>query len=93
MFPKSIDKIIDLLFTSVVSEGGDGDAIWLSRFHTLEQIENHINEYDEKVNTGWKITKNGDTINWGHNQEYVVITTNEQYYNEAPDWTTLKIKF
>lgn len=31
-------QILDLIYNSICSEGGDGDAIWFSRYNTLDEL-------------------------------------------------------
>ena len=50
------EKIIDLLYSSVVSEGGDGDALWLSKHTPLKDIIPMLEKYNIDHNTGWKIS-------------------------------------
>ena len=86
------NKIIDLLYSSVVAEGGDGDALWLSKYTPLVDIIPMLDKYNEEHNTGWKIEVGENYINWGDNQEWVLITNSKEIYNEQPDWITLRIK-
>jgi len=32
-------KVLDLIYSSIISEGGDGDAIWLSKHTPLNEIK------------------------------------------------------
>ena len=85
------EKIIDLLYTSVKSEGGDGDAIWLTKYTPLSEITSVLNKYNEKHNTEWVVTINQDHILWGDNQEWVIITDSREFYDKQPNWIILKI--
>jgi len=85
------EKIIDLLYTSVKSEGGDGDAIWLTKYTPLSEIPSVLNKYNEKHNTKWVVTINQDHILWGDNQEWVMITESREFYDKQPNWIILKI--
>ena len=86
------NKIIDLLYTSVKEEGGDGDAIWLSKYTKLEDIIPMLEKYNEEHSTGWRIVLHGQNhISWGDNQEWVLITDSRGFYSDQPDWTILKI--
>ena len=94
-----LKKIIDLLYTSVISEGGDGDAYWYSRFESIENVKKLIEEYNEEKKTGWIIDdKEGDNyITWKPNDEYaeewIIITDNETVFNNAPSYIILKVKY
>lgn len=80
-------KIIDLLYSSVISEGGDGDAKWLSRFKTLDDIIVLLNEYNINNKTGWEININDGYILWGDNQEWVFITCDKDLFENEPRMT------
>ena len=85
------EKIIDLLYSSVVSEGGDGDALWLSKHTPLKDIIPMLEKYNIDHNTGWKISIGWEHINWGDNQEWVIITDSRDIYDEQQDWIILKM--
>lgn len=86
------EKIIDLLYSSVVAEGGDGDAIWLSKYTKLEDIIPMLEKYNTDHNTGWTIrSQDASIISWGDNQEWVVITDSREIYNDQPAWSILRI--
>jgi len=85
------EKIIDLLYSSVVSEGGDGDALWLCKHTPLKDIILMLEKYNIDYNTGWKVMVSENRINWGDNQEWVIITDSKEIYDTEPDWIILKI--
>ena len=85
------EKMIDLLYSSVVSEGGDGDAIWLSKHTSLKDIIPMLEKYDVDHNTGWKVVVSENHINWGDGQEWVLITDSGVFYHDQPAWIILKI--
>jgi len=73
--------ILKLLYQVTRGEGGDGSAIYLSKYTSLSDIIKYIQSlgYSE-----WTVINNGDDyILWGDNQEWVVITQNEEKYNES----------
>ena len=55
-------KVLDLIHTSIVSEGGDGDALWLSKHTSLDDLIPLIEEYNNEHKTGWKIEKSTNHI-------------------------------
>lgn len=86
------NKIIDLLYTSVVAEGGDGDAVWLSKHTPLKDIIPMLEKYDADHNTGWSMrNQDANVISWGDNQEWVTITDSREVYNDQPAWIILRI--
>lgn len=86
-------KVLDLIHTSIVSEGGDGDALWLSKHTPLDDLIPLIEEYNNEHNTGWKIEKSTNHILWGIDQEWAIITNDEEYFNNQPDYIVLKINY
>lgn len=84
-------RILDLLYNNVIDEGGDGDAIWFSRYSSLEEILKLINEYNLNNNTGWCIEEKENYLLWGDNQEWVTITCDKEIFDKEPSWTALRI--
>ena len=84
-------QVLDLIYKTVISEGGDGDAIWLSKHTSLYEISNLINQYNINNNTGWVIEENEKYIHWGINQEWVIITCDENFFKTQPDCIILHI--
>ena len=66
-------KVLDLIYSSIISEGGDGDAIWLSKHTSLSDLKVLIDEYNTSNNTGWKVEENENSINWGIDQEWAKL--------------------
>lgn len=87
------EKIIDLLYEHVISEGGDGDAIWYSRFAPIRDIIPLLESHGNSKFNGWTIERKDDHILWGIDQEWVIITDNRTFYDSQPEWITLKIIF
>lgn len=93
-FKKFTDEdILDLLFRSVIAEGGDGDALWLSKYTTLDELFPIISEYNEKYNIGWELELKDNSISWGDNQEWITITTDKDFFNSQQYYTTLSINY
>ena len=86
-------KVLDLLYISVVSEGGDGDALWLSKYTSLKDIVILIKEYNKIKDTNWLIKKQNGRILWGNEQEWVVITDDKNYFESQPPHTILQINY
>jgi hypothetical protein len=90
-------KVLDLIYSSIVSEGGDGDAIWLSKHTNLSELKVLIDEYNTSNNTGWEVEVevevNKNCLNWGINQEWATITCDENFFNSQPSWIQLRINY
>ena len=86
-------KVLDLMWTSIKSEGGDGDAIWLSKHTSLTDLVPLIEAFNLKFNTGWEITQESNHLVWGIDQEWVFITDDSYFFQEQPDWIILKIDY
>lgn len=99
MFRPIVDKIVNLIYTSVVGEGGDGDALWLCRFFTIDELIPILEEYSKDKD--WVVKKsehNGvEYLSWGPEDEFfeegVIITDNKEFFNSQPDWHTIKIRY
>lgn len=87
------EKVLDLIFTSIISEGGDGDAVWLSKYTDLSDIITIIDEYDKKNNTGWEIQKKENYLLWGINQEYAIITNDKNFFKSQSNNINLKLNY
>jgi hypothetical protein len=86
-------KLIDLIYNEVLSAGGDGDALWYSRFYDINDIYPLIKEYNDKTPFPWAIELKDKTINWGQGQEWAMITNDEDFYNMFPEWCQMKIRY
>ena len=72
------------LYTSVIQEGGDGDAIWYSRFYDINDIYKLVEEYNNKTPEPiWKLSIENGEIRWSDNQEWIIITNREFFYDPA----------
>lgn len=74
------------LYHQVVSSGGDGDAIWYSRFFSVKDIKLILQEWNATLSFPWEIHEDGDTIHWGEGQEWVVITNDKKLWDSRPEW-------
>ena len=87
------EKILDLIFHSIISEGGDGDALWFSKHTSLDDLLINIEEYNQKNNTGWKIERKENCLSWGENQEFATITNDENFFNSQSNHIVLRINY
>lgn len=87
-----LKHLIDFLYKEVVSSGGDGDALWYSKFFSLEDIMECCKEYTEENKLNWVFEETIDShFNWGIDQEWITITTSKELYDSQPDWHQIKI--
>lgn len=88
-----IYKIIDILYNDCISAGGDGDALWYLKYYTIDDVLPLIKEYNSKLKFPFEIEYiNDNTINWGKDQEWIIITNSEEIYNNAPSWIQIVLK-
>jgi len=85
-------KFIDWLLDEVQSAGGDGDGLWYSRFHDVNEIKDLITERN-LLRKNWAINFDGKTIFLYNGQESLVITNEESLYNNAPSYQQILIKY
>lgn len=86
-------KIIDLLYTTCISAGGDGDALWYSKYHKIDTLLPLIEEYNNTLKFPFKIDRiDNNTIHWGINQELIIITNNEDIYINCPVWSQFVLR-
>lgn len=85
---RDVRKLLDFLYESVLSEGGDGDAFWYSKLFDIEDLKEIIQEYDDDHAIGWQIEydENRKTLSWGIGQEGIVVTNSEEQFLKKPDW-------
>ena len=86
-------KIIDLLYDECISAGGDGDAVWYSRFYGMDTILPLVREYNSKLKFPFEIQiVDEKTIHFGRNEEWIIITTDEFVYLQTPTWVQFVLK-
>ena len=86
-------KVLELMWTSIKSECGDGDAIWLSKHTPLYELVVLINKFNVVNNTGWELKIYENHLVWGIDQEWAIITDDSYFFQEQPDWIILKIDY
>ena len=74
------EKIIDLCFTYIILEGGNGDALWLSKYTNIIDLALEVKDYATKHNINWEIILKDNYLLWGQCQEWVEITTDKNHY-------------
>lgn len=83
-----IKELINWLIAEVISAGGDGDALWYSRFYSVDEIFSILKECDLYDFT---IDKQDNRITFGTGQEWLVITNDERDWVNAPSWQQVRI--
>jgi len=86
-------KILDLMYTSIKSEGGDGDALWLSKHTSLSDLVNIIEEYNKENNIDWEILLEDNCLLWGKEHEGAIITDSKDFFDAEPKYIILKINY
>ncbi len=81
---ENTEEHIKFLFNAVISEGGDGSAIWLVKHNNINDIYSFICDYNVRNNINWEVSIDEDGIVWSDNQESITITTDEEWYNKQP---------
>ena len=86
-----IKFLINWLYDEVISAGGDGDALWYSEYFHVDEILPLVKELNIKFK--WEIEKKDECISIGENQEWILITNNKIYWDDAPSWQQVKIHY
>lgn len=83
-----IKELINWLIAEVISAGGDGDALWYSRYYHVDEI---LPILQECKLYNFTIDKKENSILVGKDQEWFSITNNQEDWNNAPPWQQVKI--
>tara|TARA_Y100001951_G_C11271761_1_gene259240 strand:- start:1136 stop:1417 length:282 start_codon:yes stop_codon:yes gene_type:complete len=71
---------------TVLTECGDGDAIWITKYHKIDTILPIVLDLNNGVWYNWWTVEDNETeIMLHHDQESWVITTDENY--NVPSWS------
>ena len=87
--------LIEWLYAESLSAGGDGDALWYSGQYNVKDILPLVEEVNARHGNKWKVDKIGEVgILWhGPPEESVEITNDESYFNAAPSWYQVKVRY
>jgi hypothetical protein len=88
-----IEKLLRWLVAEVISAGGDGDALWYSKFYSVKDIYPICEKINSEFKFPWELTLKDDTIHWSYYQEGLIITNNIEFYNSSPSWQQVLIKY
>ena len=83
------EKVVDLIYNSIVSEGGDGDAYWLCKHISLDEVEVLLKAHNNR----WEVKRESNFIQWGIDQEWAAITDDREFFEDCPNWIVLKIDY
>ncbi len=90
-----MNRLIKWLVDEVTSAGGDGDAIWYSKYYKLSDIQSHIeNNRDEiGIPKWWTISYSDDQscLNIWDDQEGLIITNSKDVFDNRPSWQQCSI--
>jgi hypothetical protein len=83
-----IKQLLIWLHKEVISACGDGDAFWILKSYTLQDIWELVQEINENE-LGFfkwevKFDEEKQEIIWGEHQEWVTITNNQNF--SPPSW-------
>ncbi len=87
-----IYKILEALYSAVVAEGGDGDAIWYCKHKTIDELIDKVKAFNYSKELEWEIScaNHPDLINFGSGQEWISITTNKEVFDNNPSMFRLE---
>jgi hypothetical protein len=88
-----IFSLLSFLHKEVISSGGDGDALWYTRFFDLNDLYELLKEFNEINSIGWTIEKESNQISWGIGQEWALIIDSKELFDQTPDWYQIKIQY
>lgn len=91
-----IATLLKWLVYQVKSSGGDGDAIWYSKFYSTDAILPLVEELNKDVEWCIDLVKmpcGKEYISWGVNQEGIIITNDERMWKERPFWQQCSIQY
>jgi hypothetical protein len=88
-----IKELIRWLFAEVVSAGGDGDALWYSKYYDIKDILPLVVKINDEFKFKWQIDEHDDYIGIHREQEGITITNNVKRWDESPSWQQVMIKY
>lgn len=86
-------KLIEWMYESVLSEGGDGDAFWYSKLFDIKDLKEIVEEYDRNHAIGWDVEYDEyrELFTWSKGEEGIVITNSEIEFLKKPDWVIITL--
>lgn len=85
--------LIKWLYAEVLSAGGDGDAIWYSKFYWVDEIFELVKEFNDSNSWKWEVSLDSENkrINWWCGQSSILITNNKEDFDNRPSWQQCSI--
>lgn len=83
-----LHNLIKWLHAEVLRSGGDGDAIWYSKFYWVNEILELVKGFNDTLSCKWDISfdeENG-RIHWHLGQSSILITNNKEDFDNRPSW-------
>lgn len=89
-----IKILIQWLWDEVKSSGGDGDAIWYSRYYDVNDIFPLVDEFNREQKYSFEECELVcDTIYWSDQQEGIIITNSKLLWDTIPDWQQVSLRW
>jgi hypothetical protein len=92
----NVKKTLRFLVEEVWSAGGDGDAIWISKYYKIYDLIPILEEMNkEEWKEWWRIStvghqKFGSYLLLEHDQESLIITNEDDH--PVPDWSQCTLR-
>lgn len=91
---RHILSLIEWIWNEVKSAGGDGDALWYSKYYNIKDLFPLINEFNNSQSYSFSVCELSDNeILWWDNQESIVITNDQKRWDNKPDWQQVSIEW
>ncbi len=79
-------KLLDWLFEEVINVGGDGDGVWLSVLHPIEELSPVVKEWASLKCPHWNLGVSEKSICLTYGQEWLQITTDKEELDAVSPW-------
>jgi hypothetical protein len=83
--------LIKWIYAEVIRSGGDGDALWYSKYYDVNDLFILIKEFNDTLRFKWEVNLDNHRITWGHGQEWIIVTNDKCLFENRPDWQQLTI--
>lgn len=88
-------KLIDWLFVEVTRAGGDGDALWFSKYYSVKDLYTLVNAYNNSLKYPWdiRLVENDSVLVWYDNQEFITISNKVSDFENRPSWQQVTLVY